>query len=689
MILFPDRDTTHQAAVQAIAPALEAAHTAGHLHDWWFLNKEPWLLRCRGHQPVISGIDQILDGLRRAGQLTRWSLGIYEPETHAFGGPPAMDATHRLFHADSRYRTTQTTRTAQPAGQPAALGPRETFVIAAGVLCRAAGLDQFEQGDVWHQVAELRPEPPAAILARTGELAAKVHRLVACHAPATLAADLAQPHTAGAWLDALTDTGRALAQLHHQGQLLRGLRAVLAHHLLFLANRAGLSLTDQASLAHLAVHVAFHTEPSTPTLRKVPPVALHTDHTDRAGHSELSADQLRRDLVDRLERNGTARSQRVIAALRAVRRELFVPQVPVEKAYADDAVYTKNNVDGVAISAASQPTIVATMLEQLDLHPGHKVFEAGAGTGYNAALMAAIVGDNGHVTAVDVDDDIVGVARAHLAMSGVTNVEVVLGDGALGHAPSAPYQRAIATVGAYQIPDAWLNQLAPGGRLLVPLRLRGTTTRCIAFERDADGWYAVNSEIAVFMPLRGIGDDSDQRIYLTDDHTIQLQVHQDQTADPAALTGVIATKRHERWTGVLFPPDEPLAWMDLWLACTLDNALMRMNVQPPAVERCLVTPSFGWGSMATVRGADLAYLTIRPARPTPDRGKLYEVGVIGHGPAGDTLADETADQIRHWDTHYRTKTVAFTLPTALPDPDPAIGRFVLPRRQNSIVVAWT
>ncbi|WP_238008867.1 methyltransferase, FxLD system [Dactylosporangium sp. AC04546] len=404
-----------------------------------------------------------------------------------------------------------------------------------------------------------------------------------------------------------------------------------------------------------------------------------TTHTHHDGPAEPSgapsAEQLRHELVDRLVRDGTARTDRVIAALRGVPRELFVPDVPVQRADADDA-------DG-------QPTIVAAMLEHLDLRPGHNVFEAGAGTGYTAALMAAVVGEHGHVTTLDADPDLVGAARAHLAAAGVTNADVLLADAALGHAPDAPYDRAIATVGAYDVPTAWLDQLAPGGRLLVPLRLRGTTTRRIAFERDHDGWRAVNSDPAEFMPLCGVGADGDQRIHLTDDHTVQLWVHQDQTADPAALAGVFGTTGHERWTGVLFAGEAPLAWMDLWLACTLDNALMRMDVALPAARRGLVAPSFSWGSMATVRGADLAYLTMRPASFFPDGIKLYEVGVIGHGPGGDTLADEAAERIRHWNTYFRDRTVTFTMPSAVPVTDPAAGRFVLPREHHPIVVTWT
>ncbi|WP_084434769.1 protein-L-isoaspartate O-methyltransferase family protein [Kibdelosporangium aridum] len=85
-------------------------------------------------------------------------------------------------------------------------------------------------------------------------------------------------------------------------------------------------------------------------------------------------------------------------------------------------------------------------------------------TAYNAALLAHLAGSRGHVTAIDVDADIVERARERVAAAGVGNVEVVLGDGALGHPAGAPYDRIVATVGAYGVPDAWLAQLARAWR---------------------------------------------------------------------------------------------------------------------------------------------------------------------------------------------------------------------------------
>ena len=402
----------------------------------------------------------------------------------------------------------------------------------------------------------------------------------------------------------------------------------------------------------------------------------------------LSAGELRDQLTDRLSGSKVIRSPGIEAAFRQTPRHLFLPGVPLEEAYADDAVYTKQDTDGASISAASQPWMVAAMLEQLGAQPGERIMEAGAGTGYNAALMAAIVGATGHVTTIDVDADLVEGARRHLAATAACNVEVILGDGALGYPEGAPYDRIIATVGAFEVPDAWLDQLAPGGRLVVPLRLRGTNSRSIIFERGEDGWRSQGSQLAVFMPLRGIADDARRIVTLTPEKDVTLQVHKDQAVDDLALAGVLDTARCEDWTAVLFPPEVPFEWMELWLCLRLSNALMRMNVQPSATDRGQVMPMFPWGSMATVRGRDLAYLTTRPAPAAADGGKLYEVGVIGHGSAGQELAHEVAAEVRIWDKDYRHRSVQFEMPDNPASSDPASGRFVLDRPAHPITITW-
>ncbi|MEV6987396.1 methyltransferase, FxLD system [Sphaerisporangium sp. NPDC051017] len=398
----------------------------------------------------------------------------------------------------------------------------------------------------------------------------------------------------------------------------------------------------------------------------------------------MDAHTLRNALADRLTQHGAVTDAAIEDAFRAVPREKFLPGVPVDQAYADDPVYTKADGGGTRISAASKPTVVALMLHQLGAEPGDKVMEIGAGTGYNAALLGHLVGPSGRVVTIDVDDDLTTGARAHLADAGVTNVEVILGDGALGRQSEAPYDRVIATCSAYDIPAPWLTQLTNGGRLVVPTRLRGTASRTIAFERETDGWRSVDSHLSVFMPLRGLGDDARRTVALTPQQDVTLQVHKDQTVDADQMENVLDAPALQEWTGVRLPPGASFEWMDLWLGLTLDNALMRMSVAVEAKQRHALTPMFGWGAMATTRGANLAYLTMRR---TPEGN--FEVGVAGHGPESQALVQDVAEQIHVWDALYRDKTATF----ALPDRDPgatdlAAGRFVLPRPGRPIVVTW-
>src|SRR5262249_35642587 len=135
-------------------------------------------------------------------------------------------------------------------------------------------------------------------------------------------------------------------------------------------------------------------------------------------------------LVDGLRRDGALHSAAVEAAFRAVPRHLFLPGLPLDVIYRDDAIVTKRE-EGRGVSSSSQPAMMAIMLEQLDLRPGHRVLEIGAGTGYNAALMAHIVGEQGRVTTLDIDEDLAAAAAAHLNRAGFERVRVVCGDGGL------------------------------------------------------------------------------------------------------------------------------------------------------------------------------------------------------------------------------------------------------------------
>jgi protein-L-isoaspartate(D-aspartate) O-methyltransferase len=659
------RDAENAAAEQ-LWPHLKAAEGDGSLTQWWFARKFPhWRLRYRD-DCARPRLESVMEKLAAQGTITQWTHGIYEPETLAFGGPLAMETAHALFHADSCGVLVYLVRR-QAHPQSHELGRRELGVLLLSVLLRGAGLDWYEQGDVWARVANLRPStsPPLA----ADRLREQVRQLMTVDvAPLTEDGPLIELEP---WIRAQKEAGRRLAELATDGLLERGTRAILAHHVIFAWNRLGLPAADQSVLSRVAREVVM----SDPTPQPA---------TTPMGKPE-EAQRLRSQLVDDLRQQGHVSDERVAAAVGAVPRHLFVPDATLQDAYANTQVHTKHDEGGTSISCASLPSVVTMMLQQLDLTPGQRVLEVGAGTGYNAALLAHLTSPGGHVTTIDVDDDIVAQARVHLADAGIGNVEVVRGDGAAGHRPGALYDRITATVGAYDIPLAWLAQLAPAGRLVVPVRIAGDASRSLALERQYDHWASVDVQMCTFMPLRDSAASDPRRVLdLTGDGAVTLQANQDQHIDAVALHGVLDEEKHEVWTGVTFGSSQSFGDIWLWLACALENSLSRMPVTRAAVESGLVAPMLPWGSMATaaVDERGLAYLTRRPFE-----GR-YEIGVISHAKAGHLAAEQMAAEVTAWQT-FRDGEVHVSLYPALGTaPQPALGRFVLRRPNAHLVVTW-
>ena len=174
-------------------------------------------------------------------------------------------------------------------------------------------------------------------------------------------------------------------------------------------------------------------------------------------------------------------------AFLAVPRHVFLPRDLAAQAYEDTAIVTKSDADGLPVSSSTQPAMMAIMLEQLGLAAGHRVLEIGTGTGYNAALIAEIVGDSGAVVTIDVDPDLVDQARASLAAAGFAGVTVVCGDGADGVPGHAPYDRIIVTAGVWDLAPQWLAQLGAGGRIVAPISVRGIQL-AVAFEHAGTHW---------------------------------------------------------------------------------------------------------------------------------------------------------------------------------------------------------
>jgi protein-L-isoaspartate(D-aspartate) O-methyltransferase len=215
-----------------------------------------------------------------------------------------------------------------------------------------------------------------------------------------------------------------------------------------------------------------------------------------------SPSALRNSLVDRLKSRGQIEDPRVEATFRAVKRHRFPPQFPVASVYEDQGFITKSR-DGVSLRSSTGPSVMAYMLQDLDLRPGHNVLEIGAGTGYNAARVVYMAGVGGNVVTVDVDLDIVEDARRNLSASGIERVKAICADGGYGYAGDAPYDRIILTTGALDITPAWREQLKPGGRLVLPLSIRGAHQGIMAFDNRDDRLTSGKIRPTGFIPLRG------------------------------------------------------------------------------------------------------------------------------------------------------------------------------------------
>jgi protein-L-isoaspartate(D-aspartate) O-methyltransferase len=370
-------------------------------------------------------------------------------------------------------------------------------------------------------------------------------------------------------------------------------------------------------------------------------------------------EDLREQMISIIRTAGHLRSERIEQVLRTVPRHRFVPAASLEDAYANKAITIKPGADRPA-SCISVPTVVAMMLGQLDPQPGERVLEIGAGTGYNAALLAELVGPTGSVTTIDIHPDVTEHACRALDATGYERVRVVTGDGALGASDHAPYNKIIVTVGPWDLPPAWFDQLAPGGTLVVPLHWRGQA-RSVAFVRHDDHLRATNSQLCGFIPMIGIVPTGEKTGSLAEN--VALHWDTDQNIDPAALHDVFAQAETTVWSGVTVANNEPFDHIWLWLTAT-EPGTCRIAAEPAAIEASVCQPAFAYRTPAIVEGDSLAYPTKpRPAdQPGPAGERRYELGATGHGPAAAQLAERMVEQIRRFDRDRTAQPVITAYP---------------------------
>jgi len=214
--------------------------------------------------------------------------------------------------------------------------------------------------------------------------------------------------------------------------------------------------------------------------------------------------QLHNQLVEQLQQKHLLDNPSLVMAFSAVPRHLFLPHIHPANVYQDKAIALKVSPSGETLSSSSQPTMMAIMLQQLELDAGLNVLEIGTASGYNAAIMKHIVGDSGDVTSLEIDSDLAGQARGNLVNAGCAQVLVVNCDGASGYEPRAKYDRIMATVGVQYVPVKWLMQLEDSGRLVVPIWLNGIQMSA-AFVPEADGTFlSRDNRPCAFVRLRGM-----------------------------------------------------------------------------------------------------------------------------------------------------------------------------------------
>ena len=373
--------------------------------------------------------------------------------------------------------------------------------------------------------------------------------------------------------------------------------------------------------------------------------------------ARTASERLRRSLIADMHAKGALSSPRVEAAFLAVAREQFLPEVladgDLKAVYRDDAIATKRNDRGLPLSSSSQPSLMAKMLELLDVQPGDRVLEVGAGTGYNAALLAHATGPSGRVTSIDIDPHLARSARRSLRDAG-TRATIVVGDGRDGHPPGAPYDRIIATAAADEIPRAWLEQLSERGRLELPLRLDpdgGAIQLIPVLERHGDQLRSVGLTWGGFMPLHG-GDGG-------------------WTPPPSTLTASLSVNR--RHTGLASLSGQGISQLSRPAARRLLVSLLTGTGKPrrrglthltgnqppllllhlllniPAKQRLSLNQPGRWGiGIVHRRTQSAAIVSLRSpwgsATETPERRARWRLDTFG----GDTAAARLDELVTQW-----------------------------------------
>ncbi|HEX6596775.1 MAG TPA: methyltransferase domain-containing protein [Acidimicrobiales bacterium] len=366
---------------------------------------------------------------------------------------------------------------------------------------------------------------------------------------------------------------------------------------------------------------------------------------------------LRKALVADLERRGAIRTVAVRRAFATVPRERFVPEVAdqdgLERVYADAALVTRTSNRGMPLSSSSQPTIMAHMLEELDLAPGMRVLEIGTGSGYNAALLSTLVGRKGQVASIELEPDLAAKADSALAAGGYP-VRVVVGDAldAVDGLAGRPYDRIIVTASSDHVPKAWRDALVDGGLIELPLRLPGSTEgeqAVVTLRREGDGLRSVAVVPGAFMNLRRPGEEDARPIGITNVSVNEFVDGKGRSIASVSGGGLarLRPSARRRLAGVLLTTPRVRRLATPGPPFTSIVAYVGMAQAPEGVivrtMRAAEWGSFVAGAGVAARdGSGLALVVGQP------QGRSSRVEIYGEGPGSELTQRALGELVRRW-----------------------------------------
>lgn len=371
-----------------------------------------------------------------------------------------------------------------------------------------------------------------------------------------------------------------------------------------------------------------------------------------------------RSLADYLETAEGIGDKKVLAAFRSTPRAAFVPESERSRAYEDVSINWRHE------SCASQPSIVARMLNQLCVEAGQSVLEIGTATGFNSALLSKLVGPRGTVTSVELDPMMVDVAQRNLDKLAISNVRVIAGDGLEAVPEHETFDRIIWTCATHEFPHDVVGQLVRNGKAVLPIVIRANVQRVAAFYVDGNTASSGRTLSARFVVQRGRqGSRTFYRLSATS--TIYSDV-------PVPLVSIrrmwLPAYSYEA-TSVYASPLSVLRDLALWLAVH-DAGFMALEAprgshrQPLEFRSGLKLPfRIGYG---ITRGAELAIIAMVETSTPSAPSELVVVQISG----SSDLSDLLVGHIRHWEQDGRGRTDSLRLksvPTIADDEDNAIA----------------